>query len=208
MAGSGRSSVSTNIAEIITRMRALEAELETELKADLQRKAEQFRYRVEQDRIRFEKGAQDLNRRARQGIMRFVLDADVRSLVAAPFIYSMIVPLILLDFSLFLYQQTCFRICGIARADRSVYIVLDRHHLGYLNWIEKLNCAYCSYANGLVAFAREIGSRTEQYWCPINHARRVLGSHARYRDFLAYGDAEAWRRDLPALRAAVRDAGE
>jgi hypothetical protein len=35
-----------------------------------------------------------------------------------------------------------------------------------------------AYANGVFAYVREVGSRTEQYWCPIKHARRVLGVHA------------------------------
>ena len=63
---------------------------------------------------------------------------------------------------------------------RRDYFVFDRHHLAYLNAIEKLNCAYCSYANGLVAYVREIAGRTEQFWCPIKHARRAIGAHAHY----------------------------
>jgi len=33
---------------------------------------------------------------------------------------------------------------------------MDRHHLAYLNVIEKLNCEYCGYANGVFAYVREI----------------------------------------------------
>lgn len=29
------------------------------------------------------------------------------------------------------------------------YVVFDRRHLAYLNAIEKLNCAYCEYGNGV-----------------------------------------------------------
>ena len=58
--------------------------------------------------------------------------------------------------------------------------------------IEKINCAFCSYANGLIAYTREIASLTEAYWCPIKHAKRLNGSHPRYKDFLDYGDAEAY----------------
>ncbi|MDE2512291.1 MAG: hypothetical protein KGL74_14295 [Elusimicrobia bacterium] len=45
----------------------------------------------------------------------------------------------------------------------------------YLNWIELFNCDYCSYAGGLIAFAREVSSRAEQYFCPIKHASRCAG---------------------------------
>ena len=73
---------------------------------------------------------------------------------------------------------------------------MDRHHLGYLHFIEKINCDYCGYANGLMAYGREIIARTEQYWCPIRHARRVAGSHQRYAEFLDYGDASEYGKWL------------
>jgi hypothetical protein len=82
---------------------------------------------------------------------------------------------------------------------RSDYLVFDRHHLSYLNGLEKLNCAYCSYANGLLAYAREIAGRTELHWCPIKHARRVLGAHGTYHEFDDYGDAEAYQWRLRAM---------
>ena len=82
---------------------------------------------------------------------------------------------------------------------RRDYLVFDRHHLAYLNALEKLNCAYCSYANGLIAYVREIASRTEQYWCPIKHARRLIGAHANYATFEDYGDAEGYQRRLAEL---------
>lgn len=60
------------------------------------------------------------------------------------------------------------------------------------------------YTNGLIAYAREILARTEQYWCPIKHAHKVLGTHDRYALFLDYGDAEECHRKLEALREAIR----
>jgi N-glycosylase/DNA lyase len=73
-----------------------------------------------------------------------------------------------------------------------------------LNAIEKLNCVYCGYANGVLAYAREIAGRTEQYWCPLRHALRVRGPHAQYRDFVEYGDAAGYRARLEELRARLR----
>lgn len=83
---------------------------------------------------------------------------------------------------------------------RGDYFVYDRDLLAYLNIIEKLNCTYCSYANGLAAYVKEIVGRTEQYWCPIKHACRILHAHPHYRDFVDFGDAEAYRRELEGLR--------
>ncbi len=62
--------------------------------------------------------------------------------------------------------------------------------------LEKLNCAYCSYANGVIAYVREIAGRTEQYWCPIKHARRAIGAYSHYAQFHDYGDAGGFRLPL------------
>ena len=83
-------------------------------------------------------------------------------------------------------------------------MVIDRHHLAYLNAIEKLNCVYCGYANGVFAYVREIAGRTEQYWCPIRHAKRVRSPHAHYRTFVDYGDAEGYQCRLPVLRNQLK----
>jgi hypothetical protein len=112
----------------------------------------------------------------------------------------MIAPIAAIDLSFSMYQLLCFPIYRVARVRRSDYILIDRHHLAYLNGIEKINCAYCSYANGVLAYTREIAGRTEQYWCPIRHARRTRGPHAHYREFVEYGDAEGYHRRLPMLR--------
>jgi hypothetical protein len=107
-----------------------------------------------------------------------------------------------------IYQSVCFRAYGIARVKRSSYIVFDRQHLAYLNGIEKLNCLYCGYANGVFAFVREVAGRTEQYWCPIRHARRVHAPHTHYREFVDYGDGEGYHRRLPLLRQELADEPE
>jgi hypothetical protein len=82
-------------------------------------------------------------------------------------------------------------------------MIFDRAALQYLNALEKLNCAYCSYVNGVIAYVREIASRTGQYWCPIKHARRVLGAHPRYAAFEEYGDGVHYQARLRTLRVAL-----
>ena len=98
----------------------------------------------------------------------------------------------------------CFTAWGIKPVRRADYIVLDRGNLAYLNAIEKLNCVYCGYANGLIAYVQEIAGRTEQYWCPIKHAMRTRSTHRRYRQFLEYGDAGGFRARLEEFRDQVR----
>ena len=89
-----------------------------------------------------------------------LLGARPLILLTAPFIYGVIVPIALLDLAVAVYQAVCFPIYGIAKVKRRDYIVFDRHRLAYLNAIEKMNCAYCSYANGLFAYVSEVASGT------------------------------------------------
>jgi hypothetical protein len=109
-------------------------------------------------------------------------------------------PFLLIDLWVSIYQHICFRIYGIPRVRRADYIVIDRYKLAYLNTIEKVNCDFCSYANGLLAYVREVAARTEQYWCPIKHAQRIRAPHLRYRHFVDYGDAEGYKHELLVLR--------
>jgi len=69
-------------------------------------------------------------------------------------------------------------------------------------------CVYCGYANGLIAYVREIAARTEQYWCPIKHARPIPAPHARYRVFFEYGDARAYRQELSGCTACFAPTSE
>ena len=83
---------------------------------------------------------------------------------------------------------------------RHDYLVFDRHNLAYLNLIEKINCAYCSYGNGLLSYIKEVVARTEQYWCPIKQAQQRRQAHSRYRRFTDYGDGDAYRSELKSIR--------
>lgn len=103
-----------------------------------------------------------------------------------------------------IYQWVCFPIYGIGRVRRRAYFAIDRHKLAYLNTIEKVNCTFCSYANGVIAYVREVAACTEQYWCPIKHAQAIPTPHVRYHLFFDYGNAEGYRRELLALRRTLR----
>jgi hypothetical protein len=126
------------------------------------------------------------------------------NVIAAPFIYVVLVPLALLDAAASLYQAICFRIWRIGRVQRSTFMRLDRHKLAYLNGIQELNCHYCAFANGVLAYVTEIASKTKQYWRPIQHERDPVTPHKRYRDFIAYGDRRAWRERWAELRRKLR----
>jgi len=196
-----------NISVIASRIAMLEGELERQIELDIEEKRRKFHYRIEKGKITFDDEASALHKKLHQGVVAFLWEAPLASLLVAPMIYSLIVPLILLDLWVQLYQAVCFPVYRIAKVDRSRYVLLDRGHLQYLNWIERLNCNYCAYANGLVAYAREIAARTEQYFCPIKHAFRCSGVHSHYEEFLDFGDATAYKEELPKLRAELRPGG-
>lgn len=180
------------------------ARLENELMLELEAQQEKFEYTLEGTRVKFEDKILEAHGKLRVAILPWLRSSLIRNTLSAPFIYAMVIPLALIDVSMSLYQQLCFRLYRIGRVDRSKYIVLDRHQLAYLNGIEKFNCVYCSYGNGVIAYSREIISRTEQYWCPIKHARGVVGTHRRYHKFLNYGDADAYKTEALKFREQLR----
>ena len=188
---------------LMEKLRDVQAEIEVELA----RRREELRFHLENRRIVFETEVLRLHREIKVGLARYIREAKPLVVLTAPVIYSMIVPIVLLDISVMAYQAICFPAYGIPKVSRRDYLVFDRHHLAYLNALEKINCAYCSYANGAVAFMREVASRTEIYWCPIKHARRVLGPHPHYHGFADFGDAEGYRAKLAQLKDGVKVEG-
>jgi hypothetical protein len=181
---------------------------------DLQEEVEEVyrQAREEFDRQRAELAA-EFQRRQRSykiGLLRFILRARPLVVLTAPVIYLGWIPFLLLDLFVTVYQAVCFPVYGIPKARRSDFLLFDREGLPYLNLIERFNCFYCAYGNGVAAFAREVAARTEQYWCPIKHARRMASAHDYYPKFFEYGDAEAYRRELARLRRdyeALRESG-
>lgn len=193
-------SVRDEIAQLAGSIRALERQLE----ASLARRRIELNYKVQDGVVHFEQAVIARHRLLKTRLLSYIFGARFAMILTAPAIYALIIPLLLLDLFVAVYQAACFPVYGIPRVRRSNYFAFDREHLAYLNVIEKINCAYCAYANGLLAYVREIASRTEEYWCPIKHARRVLGVHPRYGSFVDFGDGDAYRHDLERLRTEAR----
>lgn len=181
--------------------------LEEELAQIIQSQQERIRYHIEGSKIRFEQAVRESHARLRKSLPQWLRESSPRNVLSAPFIYAMIVPFVILDIGLTVYQAICFRLYDVPRVVRSQFIVIDRQSLSYLNSIERLNCIYCGYANGLLAYAREIAARTEQYWCPIKHARKVLDPHRRYARFADYGDAADYYEHLQSMRTQLAEEG-
>jgi hypothetical protein len=177
--------------------------LEEELRVALHEQETGLFFQIKGKRVEFERSIQEAHRQLKTGFFRWLVANRPQNLITGPIIYSMIIPLVVLDLFVSFYQATCFPIYRVAKVRRADYIVLDRQHLEYLNFIEKFHCTYCAYGSGLSGYLAEIVARTEQYFCPIKHARKILGTHSRYARFLDYGDAVDYEAKLEAFRVAL-----
>ncbi len=187
------------IRSLLNQMNTLEDEMRTALQAQ---ETKMF-FEIKGRRIEFEAAVRQTHRTLKKNFFRWLTTNRPQNLITGPIIYGMIVPLIMLDLCVSLYQATCFPIYGVVKVRRRDYIVLDRQHLDYLNFIEKFHCTYCAYGAGLTAYIAEIVSRTEQYFCPIKHAHKIYGTHKRYLGFLDYGDGVDYEKKLEAFRVAL-----
>ena len=189
--------------ERITQLLAQMAALEDELRTAVHDQESRMFFQINGKRIEFESSVKAAHRKLKKNFFRWLVTNRPQNLITGPIIYGMVLPLMMLDFFVSFYQFTCFPIYGITKVRRADFIVFDRSHLGYLNFIEKFHCTYCEYGNGLMSYMAEILARTEQYFCPIKHAHKVLGTHARYNRFLDYGDAANYETRLEEFRIAL-----
>ncbi len=175
-------------------------QLENELTSELHQQEENLLFQLKGKKVEFEHSIKQAHKKLKTSAWRWFFGLRPINIITAPIIYSMIIPLVITDLFVSFYHLTCFPIYKIKKVKRSDYIVIDRHQLAYLNIFEKFHCVYCGYANGLIAYIGEILARTEQYFCPIKHARKLIGTHLRYRKFLDYGDAKNYHPKLESFR--------
>lgn len=138
------------------------------------------------------------------GLWNYLRHARLLVALTSPLIYACLPPMLVLDLFVWLYARVCFPIYGIPQVRRADHFIFDRGKLRYLNALERLNCIYCSYANGLAAYFSEVAARTEQHWCPIKHGRAPQAPHSRYARFLAFADPAAYA-DVEKVRSNFDD---
>ncbi len=180
------------------------SELQDEFERGVEGRRLKFRYTLEQGKVVFEQSVIMRHRLLRIKLLRFLGESKIGAVITSPVIYSLIIPISMLDLFVTVFQHVCFRIYRIPLVKRSDYVVMDRKYLEYLNLIQKVNCIYCEYSNGVIAYVREVAGRTEQFWCPIKHARKVKNMHDRYYDFIEYGDSEDFPRKVHEQREKCR----
>lgn len=174
--------------------------LERELLLEIQSKEEEFFYKIKGKKVCFEQKKEQQHRMVASKIHTYIFNASLLHIATVPIIWFCIIPALLMDLTATAFQFLCFKVYHIPKVPRNDYIVIDRQSLHYLNPIEKLNCIYCGYFNGFIAYVQEIAARTEQYWCPIRHARRVATIHSRYHKFLEYGDSQGFKSRVAEIR--------
>ena len=179
----------SKIKKILEKMDELNATLEKEYN----RLAEKYGFYFRQKKIIFLEKIREKNKKFRIPTWKYVFPKSIRHLLSLPFIYMMIFPAVILDIFISLYHSIAFSLYRIPKVKRGEYIIYDRQFLDYLNWIQKIHCLYCSYVNGLFAYAVEIAARTERYWCPIKAAHRPKVYHDWYKDFADYGSPQEWK---------------
>lgn len=180
-------------------------ELEAVVSEKIQQKGHDLQFKMHEGKVVFEAEIRQRHKALAKRLHQYLLDSSLLKIVTAPLIYFLFFPLLLLDAVTWVYQTVCFPIYDIPKVQRRDYIAIDRYKLSYLNAIERFNCDYCSYANGLIAFVREVAARTEQHWCPIKHSRKVKGCHDRHCLFCEYGDAVGFRKRFDELRGEFKD---
>ncbi|KEJ88131.1 hypothetical protein [Sulfitobacter donghicola] len=182
--------MASRLDDLFAQMRKLDHEIELEIN----RQRATFLYQVVDGRVVFAEDVKRQHEAAKEPILSYLSNASPLMILLTPIIYSVLIPFLILDLFVTLYQAICFPLFGIEKARRSDFMAFERKDLSYLNGIEKVNSMYGSYANGLLAYAADVAGRSEAHWCPIRHARRMQGQHVHYTNFMAYGDAEAYQR--------------
>lgn len=192
------------IEEILSQIKTLENELVDELKA----KEKEFLYTIEDKKVKFEEEVIKEGRSKIVSSIKYISSFSIPAMLVLPFIWSMIIPAIILDISATVYQTIYFPVYKIPKVKRSDYLIMDRYNLFYLDRFEKINCWYCEYFNGVIAYVREMAARTEQFWCPIKHAQALKEKHSRYETFFDFGDYIRYREELETRRSDFTDLKE
>ena len=111
--------------------------LEDELQTALSEQQSSIFFQIKGKRVEFEKSIKQTHRKLKRNFFRWLVTDRPQNLITGPIIYSMIIPLLVTDLFITFYQITCFPIYGIKKVQRGDYIIFDRQHLHYLNFIEK-----------------------------------------------------------------------
>ncbi|RRS29883.1 MAG: hypothetical protein P794_09555 [Epsilonproteobacteria bacterium (ex Lamellibrachia satsuma)] len=179
-------------------------EMKQKLREEIEEQEKHINYEIKNGYVIFEKEVLARQKENMENLWEWFSEIPLSQLLSSPVVYAMAIPAILLDIMLFIYQNVVSRVFKIDFVKRSDYIVFDRQYLGYLNVVEKFNCMFCSYFNGLMYYASAIASRTELYFCPIKHAKKIAYDHEYFDAYLTYGYGDEYQKKLKELREKLK----
>jgi len=196
--------MNNKVDEIVAQIKILEDELLVEFK----NKQKDFFYKIENEKIKFEQNVVCDGKSKIISSIKYLSSFPFLVILTIPFIWGMMIPALMADVFVTIYQTVCFPIYKIPKVKRKDYIIIDRYNLFYLDKVERINCLYCEYFNGVIAYVREVGARTEQFWCPIKHSKPMKDKHSRYDNFFDFGDYNEYRKELEKRRSDFKDIEE
>lgn len=180
-------------------------ELEEELVEALKEKEKEFFYKIENEKVKFEENIINKGKAKLISSIKYLSSFSFLVILTIPFVWGMMIPAFISDVFVTIYQTICFPIYKIPKVKRKEYIIIDRYNLFYLDKVERINCLYCEYFNGVIGYTREIAARTEQFWCPIKHSKQLKDKHSRYDNFFDFGDYKKYRKELKKRRSNFKD---
>lgn len=186
----------SRINQLLSDIQIKKDELREEIFNEYEKLKEKYWFTIKWRKIIFNIKSKKANKKEKQPLLETIFNAKVRELLSIPFIYSIIIPAIILDIFITIYQFFAFRLYKIPKVNRKDYIVYDRLQLDYLNILQKVNCHYCSYVNWLFSYAVEIAWRTERYWCPIKSSQKIKWGHDWQEYFADYGDSKWFKATI------------
>lgn len=179
----------SRINQILSDIKIKKEEFRDELFIEYEKLKEKYWFIIQWRKIIFNSEVRQKNKEQKKWIIETIFNAKVREILSIPFIYPIIIPIVILDIFITIYQFFAFRLYKIPMVKRKDYIIYDRFQLDYLNIFQKIHCQYCSYVNWLLSYVVEIVWRTEMYWCPIKSSQKIKWWHDWQEYFADYGDS-------------------
>jgi hypothetical protein len=90
-------------------------------------------YQVQGRKLVLSDETQKTHRDFRTPLWQYARHSRVMVALTAPLIYFCVIPFLLLDIAVSIYQGICFPIYGIPIVQRADYLIFDRGRLLYLN---------------------------------------------------------------------------
>jgi len=87
----------------------------------MKRREEELKYRISEGKVIFERDILELHKKIRIPLFVYISKAPILTILSAPIIYAMVVPAVIMDLALWIYQIVCLPVYGIPKVKRSAH---------------------------------------------------------------------------------------